>query len=168
MRGSVRRLGARLRAVIEVRDEPPARLAAGLALGAFIGCTPFWGVQMLLALLLATLLRLNRAVAVAGTWLNLPWTAPLVYAAALRIGHVVVPDPAGVRGAGLASLLDDPAAFGWRRALTVLSEMSTPLLVGTTIVGSGVALVTFLVVFGVARRRRRGPRAGSGTPRRAA
>jgi uncharacterized protein len=164
MRGLAGRLGARLRAAVDVRDESPARLAAALAVGAFIGYTPFWGVQMVLALILATLLRLNRTVTVAGTWLNLPWTAPLVYAAALRIGHVVVPDPEGVRSAGLASLLADPVAFGWRRALSVLSDMSTPFLVGTTIVASCVAVVTFCVVFGVAGRRRR----GSSTPRRAA
>ncbi|MBI3827532.1 MAG: DUF2062 domain-containing protein [Candidatus Rokubacteria bacterium] len=167
MRGPLRRLAGPLRAVIDLREESPARLAAALAAGAFIGCTPFWGVQMLLALVVATLCRLNRAVAVTGTWLNFPWVAPLVYAGALRIGHVVVPDPGGAREAGLTSLLEHPTALGWRNALDLLSEMSAALLVGTTIVGAAVAAVTFVIAWGLARRSR-GPRAGSGSPRRRA
>ena len=50
-------------------DDPPWRIALALALGVFISCTPLYGVQTVLALLLATLFRLNKAATVLRTWL---------------------------------------------------------------------------------------------------
>src|SRR6185503_8685543 len=69
-RAFVARLGAVLRL-----DDPPWRVALALAIGVFISCTPFWGLQTVLSLAVATIFRLNRAVTVTGTWLNLPWFA---------------------------------------------------------------------------------------------
>ena len=47
-----RRLSGRLRAVLEL-DDPPRRIAIALAVGVFVGCTPFVGVQTLLSLVIA-------------------------------------------------------------------------------------------------------------------
>ncbi len=153
------RLGLRhrLRALLHL-DDPPPRIALALAVGVFIGCTPLWGVQTLLSLAIAVVFRLNRAATVTGTWLNLPWVAPFVYGAALKVGTLVVPDPTGVRGAWLAALTAAPNAFGWRDLLAALREVSGALLVGTVVVGAVAAAVTYLVALVVisGRRRRRG------------
>jgi hypothetical protein len=143
MRPSAGALRERLAALGRV-DDPPWRIALALALGVFISFTPFWGVQTLLSLLAATLLRLNKAVTVTGAWLNLPWFAPFVYAGALALGRALVP------GAGDA------------RALTIA------LLVGTTVLGAAVALVAWLVAFGVISHRRspRRPKPDTGAPDR--
>ncbi|HXH82765.1 MAG TPA: DUF2062 domain-containing protein [Candidatus Tectomicrobia bacterium] len=128
---------ARLRAVLAL-DEPPRRVAAALALGVFISVTPFWGFQTILALVTASIFRLNRAVTVAGTWLNLPWFAPFVYAGAVQLGALLVPDLSG-------------AAGFW-----------TWLLLGTTLLGIAAAVVTWVVTLGLmrTRSRRRPPDAG--------
>src|SRR5207245_10597151 len=63
---SRRRLSGRLRAVLEL-DDPPPRIALALAVGVFVGCTPFVGVQTLLSLVIALAFRLNRAATIAGT-----------------------------------------------------------------------------------------------------
>jgi hypothetical protein len=112
-------------------DDSPWRTALALALGVFISFTPFWGFQTLLALLVATVSGLNRAVTVLGTWLNLPWFAPFVYAGAVKLGALLLPDLSGLAG--------------W----------SAWLLVGTTTLGLAAALVTWVVAFGVMRVRRR-------------
>ena len=141
----VRRLLERLRGVLSL-DDPPWRIALALAVGVFISCTPTFGFQTLIALLVSTVARLNRAATVTGVWINLPWVTPFVYAGALKVGSVVVPDVTGVGGF-------------W-----------TMLLVGTTIVGVAAAIVTYCVSFGALawRRRRRqpvdGPGAAPGTP----
>ena len=77
-----RQAAARLAALLP-HDESPWRVALALAIGVFLSFTPFWGFQTLLALLMAWIFRLNRAVTLAGTWINLPWFAPFVYAGAL-------------------------------------------------------------------------------------
>jgi uncharacterized protein (DUF2062 family) len=133
----------RARALLQL-DEAPWRTALALAIGVFISFTPFWGFQTLLALLAATVLRLNHGVTVLGTWLNLPWFAPFVYAGAVKLGSLLLP--------GLAGLA------GW----------STWLLVGSTTIGLAAASLTWLITFAVMRaRRRRGP-GEAGQSRRAA
>ena len=135
MTGSVRALRERARALLHL-DDPPWRVALALAVGVFISFTPFLGFQTLLALLVGTVCRLNAAVVVTGTWLNLPWFMPFVYAGALKIGAMLLP----VRES--------------------LGDWWLALLIGTTLLGLGAAAVTFLVAFGVMRRRfgRRRPR----------
>jgi uncharacterized protein (DUF2062 family) len=112
-------------------DESPRRMALALAIGVFISFTPFWGFQTLLAFLIATVTRLNLALTIAGTWLNLPWFAPFVYAGAVWIGAALLPDLSGLAG--------------W----------SVWLLVGSTMLGLAAAVVTWLVAFSVLRTRRR-------------
>jgi uncharacterized protein (DUF2062 family) len=120
---------ARLGALMHL-DDSPWRTALALAIGVFLSFTPFWGFQTLLALLLATACRLNRAVTVTGTWLNLPWFAPFIYAGALKLGALMLPDLSGLAG------------------------LSAYLLVGSTTLGLAAGLLTWVVAFGVMRRRR--------------
>jgi hypothetical protein len=148
-------------------DDPPRRLAAALAVGVFIGCTPFWGLQTLLCIVTASLFGLNRAVTLMGTWLNLPWFAPFVYGAAIKIGLLVVP---GLREADAASfdlLLRDPGALSWATVWSWVRGSSVPLLIGSTIVGAAAAAVTYAVALPIlARRRRSQPREMTDTRRR--
>jgi uncharacterized protein (DUF2062 family) len=135
MGGYIRRTLARFPAVLHF-DDPPGRLALALAVGVFISCTPFYGLQTVLSVLVATLFGLNKAATVTGTWLNLPWFTPFVYSAALAIGGRLVPDLRGIQG------------------------LSVALLLGTTIVGVVAAATTYAVAFGVISHRRSRARAG--------
>jgi len=128
VRASARALRERFIALLHL-DDPPWRVALALAVGVFISFTPFLGFQTILAILVAAVARLNAAVVVTGTWLNLPWFMPFVYAGALKLG---------------AWLLRD---------LRSISDWSLALLIGTTLLGLVAAGVTYLVAFGVMRRR---------------
>jgi uncharacterized protein (DUF2062 family) len=128
VRASVRALRERFLALLHL-DDPPWRVALALAVGVFISFTPFLGFQTLLALLVAAVFRLNAAVLVTGTWLNLPWFMPFVYAGALKVGALLLPD------------------------LRDLADWSLALLIGTTLLGLGAAVVTYVVAFGIMRRR---------------
>ena len=152
-----RALLARLRGLLHL-DDPPQRIALALAVGVFISCTPFLGLQTVLAILVAMVFRLNRAATVTGVWVNLPWFAPVVYGAALTLGDWVLPDPSGSRDAWLTYVLSSPFRLRWRDLTALLEELSAALLVGTTIVGLAAALVTYVVAFGLlsTRRARRG------------
>src|SRR5437762_1298299 len=125
MRWSSPSLGARFRELLHL-DDPPRRLAVALAVGVFISCTPFWGLQTLLAIAVAAVFRFNRAATVLGTWLNVPWLAPFVYGAAIKIGLLVAP---GLREADAASfdlLLRDPGALSWATVWSWLRGTSLP------------------------------------------
>lgn len=111
-------------------DESPWRMALALAVGVFISFTPFWGFQTLLAILIASVARLNLALTIAGTWLNLPWFAPFVYAGALKIGAALLPHLSGVAG------------------------LSAWLLLGTTALGVAAGVLTWIIAYAAIRARR--------------
>jgi hypothetical protein len=148
-RAFVARLGAVLRL-----DDPPWRVALALAVGVFISCTPFYGLQTLLSLAVATVCRLNRAVTVTGAWLNLPWFAPLVYGFALRIGALVLPDLHGADVAEIAELLHASSALSAADMLDLLRNVSLALLIGTSAVGTVAGALTYVTAFVLLRRRR--------------
>ncbi len=149
------RLTGRLRAVLHL-DDAPSRIALALAVGVFISCTPFYGLQTLLSLGIATLFRLNKVATITGTWLNLPWFAPLVYGLALHIGSLIVPDPQGIDAEALAGLLRTSAGLSWANVAQLLRDVSLALLIGTTVVGVVAGVATYVVALIVLRRRRAG------------
>ena len=148
-RAFVARLGAVLRL-----DDPPWRVALALAVGVFISCTPFYGLQTLLSLAVATIFRLNRAVTITGAWLNLPWFAPIVYGFALRIGAFLLPDLHGADVAEIAELLQAAPALSMADMLDLLRSVSLALLIGTAAVGIVAGAFTYIAAFVLLRRRR--------------
>lgn len=154
----------RLRPLLRL-DDPPWRIALALALGVFISCTPLYGLQTVLALVLATVLRLSKAATVAGTWLNLPWFAPFVYGAGLKIGARVLAEIRNREPESLAILFGQPLRVSLHDLARVLPEVSLALVIGTTVVGLAAAGVTYVVALGVIRRRRhRGGAADASRP----
>ena len=57
----------------------PYRIAAGFACGAAVSFTPFIGLHILLAMLLALVIRGNLIAAGIGTVIGNPWTFPLIW-----------------------------------------------------------------------------------------
>jgi uncharacterized protein (DUF2062 family) len=155
MTWSPARLAARFQELLHL-DDPPRRLALALAVGVFISCTPFWGLQTVLAIVVAALFRLNRAATILGMWLNLPWFAPFVYGAAIKLGLVVAPGLREADAASLDLLLSNPSALSWATVWSWLRGSSLPLLLGSTIVGLVAGLATYAIAFAALARRRRG------------
>lgn len=149
-----RALAARLGAVLRL-DDPPWRVALALAVGVFISCTPFYGLQTVLSLAVATIFRLNRAVTVTGTWLNLPWFAPILYGFALRIGAFVLPDLHGADIGEMAELLKMASTLSVSDMLDLLGSLSLALLIGTAAVGTVAGAVTYVAAILLLRRRQR-------------
>jgi uncharacterized protein (DUF2062 family) len=149
-----RALAERLGAVLRL-DDPPWRVALALAIGVFISCTPFYGLQTVLSLAVATIFRLNRAVTVTGTWLNLPWFAPILYGFALRIGAFVLPDLHGADLGEMTELLQMAPTLSVSDMLDLLGSLSLALLIGTAAVGTVAGAVTYVAAILLLRRRQR-------------
>ena len=118
-------------------------LAAGFAVGVFFSFTPLVSLHTVLALLVAFIFRLSKLAAVAGVWVNNPYTMPFVFYACLRLGEWIL-------GTGFHSL-------AWRRwtldtFLRTAMPLVAPLLVGTTIVGLVAAVAAYFIVYRIAVR----------------
>ncbi|MFZ9228850.1 MAG: DUF2062 domain-containing protein [Prochlorococcaceae cyanobacterium] len=86
--------------------------ARGLAAGVFCGCYPVFGLQTLLGIGLASLVRGNHLLAAAGTWISNPFTYVPLYWFNFQLGCLLIgPGPAWP---GLAALQQgELAGLGW-------------------------------------------------------
>jgi uncharacterized protein (DUF2062 family) len=73
----------------------PGYQARGLAAGVFMGCLPFFGLQILLGVALAGAMRGHPLLAAAGTWISNPLTSLPLYWLNLQLG-VALLGPMGV------------------------------------------------------------------------
>jgi uncharacterized protein (DUF2062 family) len=116
-------------------------LAAGFAVGVFFSFTPLVTLHMVLALIVAVVLRLNKVTTMAGVWVNNPYTMPFVFYGCFRLGEWVL----GMRIA--------PPSFEHYTLQTVLKAAvpyAAPLFLGTTIVGIAAAGLGYMVVYRIA------------------
>ena len=122
----------------------PNRLAGAVALGVFIGCTPFYGLHLALCIVFAKLLGLNRALTYLAAHVSLPGVWPLLVFAELQIGRLL-------RGDDLLSIR--PAEI---RQLE-LQQFFVDLLLGSAVVGAVLAAGFGFFTLWAARRRQRHP-----------
>tara|TARA_Y100001968_G_C19414608_1_gene748303 strand:- start:705 stop:1157 length:453 start_codon:yes stop_codon:yes gene_type:complete len=120
------------------QEGTPAQRARGMALGVFSGCFPFFGIQTLLGVMLASLFRGNRLLAATGTWISNPFTYLPLYWLNYKVG---------------SSLLRDNSAVPELTTLT-RQEMwdqgwffSSRLLLGSTVMGMTLGLIIGLSLY---------------------
>jgi len=129
----------------------PTRLGAAVAFGVWIGCTPFYGLQTVVGLALATALRLNRLAVLLGMQISIPPLAPFLLFANAQVGALVL------RGHWLSLSLEAMRAVPTSR---LVAELFGDLLVGGAIVGAALALPAGLLSTYLVRRSRRAQTVG--------
>jgi hypothetical protein len=152
MRAMIPLLSGRARALWErARREhsTPGEIGFAVGVGVFAGCTPFLGLHMWIALALATLLRLNRLWAFAGSRLSILPVFAWVGFCEIECAHRLR------TGAWAPLAPGEVVAHG--------AELLTDWLVGTVPVGGGLAVLAGAIAYAVARRWEK-----DATPRRRA
>jgi hypothetical protein len=129
-------------------DDPPHRLALGVALGMFVAFTPTIGFQMLIVVFLAWLLRANKVVGLPVVWISNPATMIPIYYTCYVVGRVLLGEEPIARRwwAQLARPPHgfwDATKFYWER----LMQIAEPLWIGCLVVGLLTAYPTYLVVY---------------------
>ncbi|MFW6457069.1 MAG: DUF2062 domain-containing protein [Planctomycetota bacterium] len=116
----------------------PRKIALGFAVGACIAYTPTFGIQTILVLASAALLRVNPVSAMIGVYISNPITVVPMYMFCHRVGTWIL---------GIEPVLEN-ADFS--RSFMNLSTMGLKW-VGVTFVGSvPVAIITAPIAYGVA------------------
>lgn len=129
-------------------DDPPHRLALGVAIGLFVAITPTGGVQSVLVVLLAWLLGGNKVVGLPLVWISNPATAVPIYYPCYLLGHYILGGESVTRdwwhelARGPVSRAHS-AEFYWSRLMQIIE----PLLVGSLIVASVLAAVSYAVTY---------------------
>jgi uncharacterized protein (DUF2062 family) len=141
------------RAWQQMRERPESRkqFAAGLALGVFVACLPIYGLQGVVSLLAARLMKMNPLSALAGSQLSMPPLSAVLIFASIAAGHFVLhgswPDPSWWRMVHSAHFL------------SLLKMFLAEWIVGGTLIGIILAAITYTIVRAVLGRGM--PAAGS-------
>lgn len=112
----------------------PQSIARGLAAGVFAGLFPFIATQTLIAILIAALIRGNKIVAAAATWISNPFTAVPLYAFNFQVGRW---------------LLNSQETFSpkdfqsWENMMDLGTEFLTDLLLGCLVVATIASIGTY-------------------------
>ena len=146
-------------------DDSPQRIARGIAIGFFTAYLPVFGLHMLIALMLAWLLRANKVLAVLAVWICNPFTFLFIYYPAYRLGHLVLPffkekpqTEAELELAQMQSLLNQtfsldmmlPNLFDaayWKQVASVFTQIGLETFIGGLILGILVALIGYRIAF---------------------
>jgi len=113
----------------------PNDIAKGMALGLFIGMTPTFGIQMVIVLALAVLLKQNKIAALLGVWVTNPVTAPVIYGLEYEIGRVLLHLPRPHM----------QLQFNYESLVTLGWQVVIPLCLGSLIFGLVIAAIGYAV-----------------------
>ena len=145
------RLRPVLRWVLKLRSSPRA-IAGGLGVGMFIAFTPTVGLQVILALIAATICNVNRPAAIVPVWITNPVTVAPVYTFNYWLGTFFYPGPPLAEvskvftdiGRALATLdvwdLKEPVVA----MLQMGKEILIPLTIGSIAVGIVLGILTYI------------------------
>jgi uncharacterized protein (DUF2062 family) len=109
-------------------------MAKGLALGVFIGMTPTMGAQIILTGIAACMLRVNIPIALAGSLVTNPFTAPLIYPLQYQLGVWLVGSP------------DVEELRGYTGMMRAFVRYAKPLWIGSLFFGAFAAPVAYGLV----------------------
>ncbi|ASV32585.1 DUF2062 domain-containing protein [Maribacter cobaltidurans] len=71
-------------------NDTPAKKALSIALGVFVGLSPFWGLHTILVLFLSFILKLNKPIAFAFSNVSLPPFIPFIVLGSLQTGSWIL------------------------------------------------------------------------------
>jgi len=130
--------------IVRANDSPP-RVAAGVAVGVFLGIFPTFGLGLVLAYVLAVVFRINKAAAVAGSLIMNPLTTPFFWTLSSILGGSLI---------------------GTERAL-ILGELKTgnifkaigpaffAYMLGNIIISAVFAVVSYFITLEIIRRHKK-------------
>ncbi|WP_199312355.1 DUF2062 domain-containing protein [Phormidium tenue] len=114
----------------------PEQLSRGMASGIFSGCFPLFGFQMIIGVGVATVLRGNRIMAAAATWVSNPFTYVPIFAFNYQVGLWLLGGKATQTFDNLDTL------NSW---MDMGTEVSARLMLGSTAVGLVAGVASYFV-----------------------
>jgi uncharacterized protein len=126
-------------------------VARGFVAGILAGTSPFLGLHYALALILAVGMRANVPTALVVQFANNPFTIPVYYAFAYRVGEKILDRPSRYEGGVLDAMKLLEKTHGVRPKLRILAgslaHAAVPLLLGCTLIGVVVATASYGVIY---------------------
>lgn len=127
---------------LRMRSSPGA-IARGAAAGAFAGSFPFIGLQTIIGVAIASVLRGSKVIAAASTLISNPLTYVPLFALNFHIGRLLLRLPP------ITSLPASPAAMDeW---LAMGKDVAAAMMLGSLIVAIAASLISYYIALQIAR-----------------
>ncbi len=145
-----------MRHILRLRDHPEA-IARGVAAGMLVAFSPFFGLHIVLGLLLASLVRGSRLASLPPLFVTNLVTAVPIYSFCYRVGAALIPGrPDKIRAFIEQNLANE--SQGWMDRLRTLAaqgwDLLGPLVVGGLVVGGLAAAISYPLTVRLVRRYR--------------
>jgi uncharacterized protein (DUF2062 family) len=113
----------------------------------FIGMSPLIGLHTVLGLLVAFVFRLNKFVSIVGIYVTNPWTIVPIYSLGIWIGAKLL---------GMNHIIPDIdlAHLSMKELFHTMGPLLMPFLLGTTVLGSVSALLSYFIVYRTVKKNR--------------
>ncbi len=119
------------------------KIAIGFASGVFVSITPTFGFHMIIALILSTLFKINRASTLLGTWFNNPLTTPIVYYLDYKIGAYLL---------NINYIAFSLKPFTLDHYFSLGTAIFLPTIAGSIVLGIPISLICYYVTLFFLRR----------------
>ena len=119
--------------------EHPHKLARGFAAGVFVGCFPFIGLQFVMAIILALIIRGNKFTAILGTWISNPFTYVPLFFFNFQVGKLILS----------FFVSNHDLDFNWDSLIELKNagtEITVTILLGSGIVGLCFSSIAYYLV----------------------
>ncbi|MBN1550949.1 DUF2062 domain-containing protein [bacterium] len=116
----------------------PTHIAFSFALGIFIGFSPFYGLHTIIALIFVYFFRLNALTTVVGAWVNMPFTAPFVYALCYAVGSWM--------SGSISKKTYVWTELNWELFWIRFGEIAWQITLGWIIIGTIASILGFLIL----------------------
>ncbi|MGK7929844.1 MAG: DUF2062 domain-containing protein [Microcystaceae cyanobacterium] len=130
--------------------EHPHVIARGLAVGVFAGCFPLFGLQTIIGVALAFLVRGNKLAAAVGTWISNPLTYVPLFAFNYKIGRWILGEYSHVGGQAKFSQNWD----SWSEMTSLGTDFLVILFVGCAVVGAVASIIAYVLCLRLLNRHR--------------
>ena len=123
-------------------NDTPQKIAQGFGLGVFLGILP--GVGFIAALVMASVLRMNRVSAFLGTLLTNTWLSFVTFLLSIKVGSAIMGLAWQRVHTDVRLLLKD---FHWQSLLTASArDVIAPIAVGYCVVSAALGLIAYALM----------------------
>lgn len=125
--------------------EHPQRIARGFAVGVFAGCFPLIGLQFIMAIIFAFIVKGNKFTAVIGTWVSNPFTSVPLFLFNFQIGKLIVN----------IFIPNNQMEFSWdslKQISDLGAEITATLLLGSAIVGVFFSFIAYYLILNLLKK----------------
>lgn len=134
---------------ITLHNENPFKISIAMGFGIFMGITPIWGFQMLIAVLLAHAFKLNKVLVLAFSNISLPPVIPFIIYLSYKIGGLFFDDSVEFNMETLSYLKQEIVNGHFYKTLNEFGYSMLQYITGSLVLGLLAGFSTFLISYAI-------------------